>query len=70
LAKITFIICLYNREDFTLCALSSCFLALGLSKGLIVITPLRLIQHLCCAGRTELAAAGTAHKLLTLYRQS
>jgi hypothetical protein len=69
LAKIIFIICLYYREDFTLYAISSCFLALGLSKRLIAIRPLRLIQP-CCAGRIELAAAGAAHKLLTLYKQT
>jgi hypothetical protein len=64
-----FIICLYNREDFTLYALSSYVLALDLYERLIV-RALRLIQHLCCAGRTELAAAGAAHKLLRFYKQT
>lgn len=64
-----FVICLYNRADFTLYLFSSCVLALGLYERLIV-RPLRLIQHLCCAGRTELEAAGAAHKLLRLYKQT
>ena len=61
-----FIICLYNGEDFTLYALSSYSLALGLYERLIV-RPLQIIQHLCCAGRTDFAVAGAAHKLLRLW---
>ena len=50
-------------------ALSSYVFALGPYERLIV-QPLRLIQHLCCADRTELAAAGVAHKLHRLYKQT